>query len=479
MAVTKPRVLMVSLLPSLKNIRIFLTKDIFEFVDSFLASGTMPQGVNSSFFTLIPKVSNPIHIKDFRPISLIGIHYKIIAKILANRLSKVIDKINSGDLDYIIRVLHVFYLASGLKINIHKSNIFDIGVPNGDVVDMARQTGCTSGIFPFTYLSLLIGSNMNLVSSWQFLIDRFHTKLSSWKANLLSIGGRLTLIKVVLGSLGIYLLSIFKAHETVLKYLERYRAKFFWGGSQDSRKLAWIKWSNAPFSFDKGDLNIGSLKAFNLALLQKWRRRAASLMVSGLVLLAHLINSIPLNTLRFHVGCGTRICFWKDIWIGDSPLYTHYSRLFRLDYDKDCLIIDCISNGQWKWNWSREDIGVRNKAYLRELLLEISLVDIIVEEDLCVWDMAIDGIFSVGDTRRLIDAKILPTLVPPTSWDKTLQRKVNIFIWRLPLDRLPHRLNLSTRGMDIAFIACTSCNGNVESSSQFSLIVISLRRFGY
>ncbi|GKC19605.1 RNA-directed DNA polymerase, eukaryota, reverse transcriptase zinc-binding domain protein, partial [Tanacetum coccineum] len=59
--------------------------------------GMMPQGANSSFFTLIPKVSNPIYIKDFRPISLIGIHYKIIAKILANRLSKVIDKIVSKE----------------------------------------------------------------------------------------------------------------------------------------------------------------------------------------------------------------------------------------------------------------------------------------------------------------------------------------------------------------------------------------------
>nr|GEV56866.1 reverse transcriptase domain-containing protein [Tanacetum cinerariifolium] len=87
---TKPPVLLVSLLHLLK-------KDIFEFVDSFLASGTMSQGANSSFFTLIPKVSNPIHIKDFRPISLIGIHYKIIAKILANRLSKVIDKIVSKE----------------------------------------------------------------------------------------------------------------------------------------------------------------------------------------------------------------------------------------------------------------------------------------------------------------------------------------------------------------------------------------------
>ena len=71
--------------------------DIFECVNSFFVTSSMPQGANSSFFTLIPKVSNPLFIKDFRPISLIGIHYKIIAKILANRLSKVIDKIVSHE----------------------------------------------------------------------------------------------------------------------------------------------------------------------------------------------------------------------------------------------------------------------------------------------------------------------------------------------------------------------------------------------
>ncbi|GJY29515.1 hypothetical protein Tco_0405282 [Tanacetum coccineum] len=240
---------------------------------------------------------------------------------------------NSGDLDNIIRVLHVFYLASDLKINIHKSNIFGIGAPNGDVVDMARRTSYAS----------------------------------------------------VFGKIS---------------------CQVFWGGSQDSRNLAWIKWTNALSSFNKGGLNIGSLKAFNLALFQKWRWRifssSNSLWVNVIKSLhgyecgfdnqgckfngkwasivgssnyLHSKNIIPLNTLRFRVGCGTRIRFWKDIWIGDSPLYIRYNR---------------------------EDIGVRNKAYLRDLLLEISLVDPNVEEDSCVWEMANDGTFSVADTRRLI-----------------------------------------------------------------------------
>ncbi|GJZ00427.1 RNA-directed DNA polymerase, eukaryota, reverse transcriptase zinc-binding domain protein, partial [Tanacetum coccineum] len=74
-----------------------IQKDLYDFVNLFFATCVMPNGANSSFFTLIPKVNNPTLITDFRPISLIGIHYKIIAKILANRLSKVIDKIVSKE----------------------------------------------------------------------------------------------------------------------------------------------------------------------------------------------------------------------------------------------------------------------------------------------------------------------------------------------------------------------------------------------
>ncbi|GJY20142.1 putative RNA-directed DNA polymerase, eukaryota, reverse transcriptase zinc-binding domain protein [Tanacetum coccineum] len=86
---------------------------------------------------------------------------------------------NANDLDNIIRVLQVFYLASGLKINIQKSNIYGIGVSDVDVASMASYSGCASGSFSFTYLRLPIGSNMSLTSSWQVLLDRFQLKLSS------------------------------------------------------------------------------------------------------------------------------------------------------------------------------------------------------------------------------------------------------------------------------------------------------------
>ncbi|GJV35089.1 hypothetical protein Tco_1407566 [Tanacetum coccineum] len=151
-----------------------------------------------------------------------------------------------------------------------------IRVSNDEVSSMASRTGCAAGSFPFTYLRLPIGSNMNLTSSWNILVERFQKRLSSWKANLLSIGGYLPLIKAVIGSLRIYYLSSFKAPRVILKSLERLRSRFFWGGSQDAKSLVWVKWSNVLPSFKKGGMHIGSLKAFNLSLLQKWRWRLFS-----------------------------------------------------------------------------------------------------------------------------------------------------------------------------------------------------------
>ncbi|GJS20442.1 MAK10-like protein [Tanacetum coccineum] len=117
------------------------------------------------------------------------------------------------------------------------------------------------------------------------------------------------------------------------------------------------------------------------------------------------------------------------------------------------------------WNWSRTNLGVHNLAYLREMLIETSLADINDVEKSCVWTVGIDGKFIIGDSHHIIDSMIFPSLVPSTTWDKTLPKKVNNFIWRMTLDRLPHRLNLSSHDIDILIISCSSCNGNVESSN--------------
>nr|GEW92899.1 RNA-directed DNA polymerase, eukaryota [Tanacetum cinerariifolium] len=92
---------------------------------------------------------------------------------------------NSRDLDNIMRVVCVFHPAFGLKINIHESNIYGIGVSNDEVSSMASRTGCAAGSFPFTYLGLQIGSNINLMSSWNILVERFQKRLLLYTTDML------------------------------------------------------------------------------------------------------------------------------------------------------------------------------------------------------------------------------------------------------------------------------------------------------
>nr|GEW87013.1 RNA-directed DNA polymerase, eukaryota [Tanacetum cinerariifolium] len=81
-----------------------------------------------------------------------------------------------------------------------------------------------------------------------------------------------------------------------------------------------------------------------------------------------------------------------------------------------------------------------------------------------VHSMALLTGCQAGTTRAYIDQLLLPSLNIVTRWNTCLPRKVNIFIWRLRLDKHHHRLNLSKHGLEIDSILCPICNNNVESN---------------
>ncbi|GJV79118.1 RNA-directed DNA polymerase, eukaryota [Tanacetum coccineum] len=275
----------------------FIGPDFCEAVEHFFKYGLFSKGCNSSFTALIPKVMDAKFVNDYRPISLIGSVYKFVTKILANRLATcrwanfLIDVLEAfgfgstwcnwirgifcyakasilvngspsdefhlhcglkqGDplapylfilvinpcilslvkpveedalfmgewsdsnLRGIIYILNCFFLASGLKINIQKSQVLGVGVPRSSVESMAS--------------SLVEGENS-------------------------PIGGRLTLLKSVLGVSPLYNMSIFKVPKGVLKVMESIRSNFFEGASLSEKKISWIAWDKVLAS-KKKELN--------------------------------------------------------------------------------------------------------------------------------------------------------------------------------------------------------------------------------
>ena len=204
-------------------------------------------------------------------------------------------------------------------------------------------------------------------------MDRFVDRLSKWKREFLSSGGKLVLCKSALGSLGTYLFSLYKAPRGLPQKLEGLRRKFFWGNNAEKRKIVWVAWSNTLNSKINGRLGLGSLRAQNLALLAKWwwrfktekealwKRVVVALHgTSGLLdnrdmltgnsstwgKISRLGNELSnynidlKNLFKKNMGDGRDRKFWTDDWTGNGPFEETFLRLAALDANKDCLVTD-------------------------------------------------------------------------------------------------------------------------------------------
>jgi hypothetical protein len=70
-----------------------LKEDIRAVLADFHARGKFEKSLNSTLISLIPKVPGASELKYYRPISLVSGIYKIISKVLANRLRLVMNSI--------------------------------------------------------------------------------------------------------------------------------------------------------------------------------------------------------------------------------------------------------------------------------------------------------------------------------------------------------------------------------------------------
>ena len=67
--------------------------EVVTVVSLFYETGCIPKGCNASFIAMIPKVRDPSKLEQYRPISLVGAMYKIIVKVMADRIKKVLPSV--------------------------------------------------------------------------------------------------------------------------------------------------------------------------------------------------------------------------------------------------------------------------------------------------------------------------------------------------------------------------------------------------
>ncbi|GKE43273.1 hypothetical protein Tco_1470557, partial [Tanacetum coccineum] len=163
----------------------------------------------------------------------------------------------------ILQILKCFRLASGLHINLCKSQLMGVGIQREVVEDMANSIGCSVMQKSFRYLGVTVGEYMSQLKPWNVVVSKLKARLSKWKAKTLSVGGRLTLLKSVLGATPIFYMSIYKVPKGVIKEMESLRNKFFQGSNMLEKKITWVAWNKVLASKKKGGLGVASFYALN------------------------------------------------------------------------------------------------------------------------------------------------------------------------------------------------------------------------
>ncbi|PWA37461.1 RNA-directed DNA polymerase, eukaryota, Reverse transcriptase zinc-binding domain protein [Artemisia annua] len=605
-----------------------LEKDVVDAVSYFFNGGSFPKGGNSSFIVLIPKMQDAKLVKDYRPISLIGSMYKIIAKILANRLAIVLGDIvnevqsafvtnrqilngpfilnellhwckykkkqtmifkidfekaydsvrwdylddvlnnfgfgtkwrgwiqnclhssrgsilvngshtrefqfqkglkqgdplspflfilimeslhlsfqkvvNEGlfegvslssslqlshlfyaddvifigqwsdsNITTIVHALKCFHKASGLRMNLHKSKLMGVAVEDEKVNRAALKMGCSTFKMPFSYLGIKVGGLMSRINSWDEVVASLYSRLSKWKMKTLSIGGRLTLLKSVLGSTPIYYMSMFKVPSQVLKRLEAIRCHFFNGADVKEKKMLWVKWSRVLASKDKGGLGVSSFFALNRALMFKWvwrfRNDSNSLWsrfikalhgedgrLGKLSILSYhsvwgnIVNELLmlknqdidlLSLMKKKVGNGLDTLFWEDAWRGDRTFKSRFPRVYALESNKLITVAAKLAHADLGSSLRRSPRDGAELVQFSELKTNIDDIQLPMMKDRWSWSLAGSEDFSVASVRKYIDDHQLMGSTSKTRWVKAVPIKINVMAWKVRFGFLPTRLN--------------------------------------
>ncbi|XP_071741299.1 uncharacterized protein [Rutidosis leptorrhynchoides] len=172
------------------------------------------------------------------------------------------------------------------------------------------------------------------------------------------------------------------------------------------------------------------------------------------------------NSFTKQIGNESDTSFLNKVWVGNSFLKDAYTRLFRLETQKEASVsMQLQTSGVFNWAWARQPMG----SGLGELdALKMQLAEVQISEEKDKWEWALDGgkAFTVKRLAGICDDSIL---APESNLISTLRnnlvpKKIEIFMWRLMNKRLSIRFELDKRGIDLHSVRCALCDNDIETT---------------
>jgi len=198
-------------------------------------------------------------------------------------------------------------------VNPHKSSFYAGSILNSRINQISNMTGFNIGSLPFTYLGVPIFKGKAKIAYFQPIVDNIKLKLSAWKASLLSIVGRVQLVKSVIHSMLLHCITIYSWPVNLIKDLEKWMRKFIWSGDVNKRKLVIVAWHKVCVPTKEGGLGIWSLAKINEGANLKlcWEMIHSSLPWAQFLKNRVMKNQKPVN---YHIS--------SSVWSGIKHKYS-------------------------------------------------------------------------------------------------------------------------------------------------------------
>ncbi|XP_043694249.1 uncharacterized protein LOC122644954 [Telopea speciosissima] len=167
------------------------------------------------------------------------------------------------------KFLDNYQIYSGQKINLEKNKIFVgnmFALRRGRVKEVLQIPEC---VFPTRYLGVDLFKGRVKKDFTLPLVDKFKARLAGWKGRLLSMAGRVELVRSVICSILMHNFSVYLWPASSVELMERWIQNFIWSGDANISKSITVRWSKLCKPKCEGGLGVRRLKEINLALLAK------------------------------------------------------------------------------------------------------------------------------------------------------------------------------------------------------------------
>ena len=163
----------------------------------------------------------------------------------------------------LLNIFHKYSGVSGQVINNTKSCLYTGAMTGSQANMISSMLGFSVGTVPFKYLGCTIFQGKPKVIHFRMIADKIKHKLATWKGRILSIMGRVQLVKSIIHGMLVYSFHIYLWPRRLLRLLDSWIKNFIWSGDVLTKKVCTVAWKVMCRPWAEGGLDIKPTRLIN------------------------------------------------------------------------------------------------------------------------------------------------------------------------------------------------------------------------